>query len=452
MASALLAFPGKNGKAIKPLHVKPHRDERGALEAGETFKTHEPRGKKLFKILGFPDTTEEDRAEDYHVELQLSRGLQHPITGEYQYPRFSVQDAREKKQKKGFKAKTTTDFDDSQGIFGELLKSGVVVKEAVSDAVMEGVSEFVTQVSEKTDKVNVTEKGKAVEEAYLALPADMRISLQDIDANNVSLKTKTVDEFYEIRDIIHELTFHLFHDKTYAVAHEDAMWFGGKPSKHIKTDLDRLLGSGQFANSNPVISMIGVHLEPMLQAARSFLCAIRQIINILTWQDPILSFWVTLGLIASGLVLLIFPFRLFFLALGLVILGPQNYIFITFINPSFLENLKSKKEAKRQAKKARVAKEKFTGIPENQPIISCHTSDNSQPISLTFSDVDKKALHQVCVPYSQLTYRRDNYWPPQPEYGKCDPDVRSFLKSMKKLEKLEARSGSLGCAKNRAPS
>jgi hypothetical protein len=278
----------------------------------------------------------------------------------------------------------------------------------------------------------------------------LRIPEQRIDYSTISEKKKASDELEGIRDLIHKFSFHLFLDKTYAIGYEDSMWFGGRPSKDVKNDLDRLLGAGQFANSNPLISLVSVHLEPIVRTIHGVICVVRQIINILTWQDPILSFWVSIGFIVFAFVLAIFPYRHFFFVVGFCALGPQNYVFIRYIKPSFVEEFKEKKQAKTLAKIAKRKEKKFSGIPENQPIISCHTTNNVKRRSFSLDEVEKKALHQVCVPYSQLTYRRDNYWPPQPEYAKCDPNIEGFEKSIAKLQKLSAREQIIGSAVNRA--
>jgi hypothetical protein len=179
--------------------------------------------------------------------------------------------------------------------------------------------------------------------------------------------------------------------------------------------------------------------------------ALRCIINICTWQDPICSFWVTIALFVAAFVSIIFPFRLFFFATGFAFLGPQNSL-IAYIRPNFLEELKEKKEEKREARLAARKEKKIEGIPKNQPIFTSHTSDSSPPLNLSVEDVDRRGIHQVCVPYSQLTYRRDSYWPPEPEYGKCDPNAHGFEKSAERLRELNSRKGSIGIPAQRSSS
>lgn len=465
MFAALFKLPGKKYKSIQPLYVKPHKDERSALVPGKTYKTHQQQGKTLFRLLGLSAETADDQPEDYHMEFPLSRGLRHPITDEYQYPRLTAEECRVKK-KDAHKSKEDTD-----GSYSEFMT--VMSNGKTEEASSTNLSQFPTRlgltseslpnmIRDKAEKKpvcelkaklkislkkkchNKSDADREMEDAFRSLPSRMRIPNQDIDAKKVSDgKKKIAEELGQFRTKIHNATKNMFHDKTYIMGQEDAIFFGGKQSKHVASDLDKLLGAGQYASSNPVTSMIGVHLEPMVDAAHAVLGMLRAVVNICTWQDPILSFWVTMGLIAGAFVTLIFPFRLFFFAIGLVVLGPQNWAFITYIRPNFLEELKEKKEIKKQAKLAKRKEKKFRGIPKNQPIVTAHTSDSSPPLSLSLDDVDKRGIHQVCVPYSQLTYRRDNYWPPEPEYGKCEPNTLGFQKSTERLKVLDNHKGSI---------
>eukprot|EP00980_Cylindrotheca_fusiformis_P011118 scaffold2557_cov121-Cylindrotheca_fusiformis.AAC.1 len=441
MFAGLFQLPGRKSRTIEPLYVKPHRDDRSALVPGKTYKTHVQKGKIAFQLLGFSAKTEDDQPEDYQMEFPLSRGLRHPLTDEYQYPRFTVEESRVSKTAANEKSK-----DDVDSSYAEIfsLRSGSTAEDdpttpsppptrlgMTTDALQslladhnpanEIKSRLKTALKKKSTQMSDIEL--EMEESFRNLPPIMRIPHQDIDAKQISgEKKKVLEELNEARANVHKLTKHLFHDKTHIIGQEDAVYFGGKKSKNVVGDLDKLLGAGQYAVSNPVMSKIGLHLEPLIDAAHAVLGAFRSITNIVTWQDPILSFWATLVLIAAAIVSIIFPFRLFFFVIGVAVLGPQNFFFIRFIRPNFLEELKEKKEVKRQARLAKKTEAHFKGVPTNQPIFTAHTSDNSPPLSLSLEDVDERAIHQICVPYSQLTYRRDSYWPPQPEYGKCEPN------------------------------
>jgi hypothetical protein len=470
MLAALFKLPGQKSRAIEPLYVKTHKDERSALVADKTYKTHQQRGKKLFELLGFTSETEHDQPEDYHMEFPLSRGLLHPITDEYQYPRLTIEECRVKKKS------PQKDKDDNLGTDSEFV-AAMSSEKTDDDSVnplqfpgrlgftkenlqaMIGDKAVKSPISGVKSKLKMSLKkchqksdfDRELVEAFRNLPSSLRIPDQDIDAKEISDGKKISEELDEFRDNIHNLTFNLFHDKTYIMEQNDAVYFGGKQSKNVATDLNRLLGAGQYASANPVMSKIGVHLEPLIDAAHSMLGTLRSIINVYTWQDPICSFWVTIALFVAAFVSIIFPFRLFFFATGFAVLGPQNSL-IAYIRPNFLEELKEKKEEKREARLSASKEKKFIGIPRNQPIFTAHTSDNSPPLNLSVEDVDRRGIHQVCVPYSQLTYRRDSYWPPEPEYGKCDPNTHGFEKSAERLRELNSRQGSIGIPAQRSSS
>jgi len=420
-------------------------------------------------LLGFKAETEEDQPEDYHIEFPLARGLRHPITDEYLYPKFSIKDCRVEKKASSQHAKD--DYDDG-GSYAEVvaavssdtsqlssrigLAAGTFqarignTLERGKDQLEKGKSRFgktkqMLEVSMSSE--GKTDADKQLAEAFQKLPKNLQIQDQNIDVAEISDigGKKIVDELYDVRNDVHELAKYAFLDKTHTIAQQDAIYFGGKHSKNVAGDLQKLLGTGAHTTNNPVKSMIAVHMTPLVSAIQAFISGFRCGANVLTWQDPILSFWVTIALFAAAFVSLVFPFRLFFIVVGAVVLGPQNYFFIKYIRPNFLGEIKTRQHVKRLKKLANPKKKKVhQDIPTNQPIVTSHTSDNSPPLELSMDQVDKRGIHQVCVPYSQLTYRRDNYWPPQPEYGRCDPHTRGFERSMERMQEMMRRQNAIG--------
>lgn len=483
MLYALIGFKGDDSKAIRPLFVRPHEDERSNLIRGETYETHLQQGKSIFELLGFESISEYDYPEDYHMEIPFSRGLTHPVKGDYQYPRFSVKEAMVQKSGKFFNRVAATEEEEEEemldNFFQNLQSLDTVVTPSKKDAGNDGNS---VQIFEKqssgrsgfTSSGNanmidvlqgMTEKSKGVTEGvkafkrdvassisgfklsnasdfelslleeYRNLPSDMKIPVQDINATTVKDGKKLIDDLHEFRDTVHKFSFHLFNDKAYTVA-PDSVYFGrgkkedksGNQTQIVRYELDRLLNCGQHISGNPVRKYIGVHLEPLIKTFQGGLCTFRSIYFVLTWRDPILSFWVTLGLAIAAFILSIFPFRLFFFVLGVAVVGPQNWVFAKFVRPNIIEELKEKKIEKRRKKNLEKLKNPKSTLPlkelaGDQPIISSHTSDNTAPPNLSIEDLDKREVHQVCVPYSQIKYNRDYHWPPEPRYAKCDPYI-----------------------------
>jgi len=476
------------GKPIEPLYVRPHRDEASALKSENTVKTHDEIARTLFDLLGFKSCTEGDYPEDYHMEFPLSRGIRHPIDymDEYLYPKFSIEECKVKK--KSQQSKNNEDDDDRafsmdivtavtniqkdpgqlrsragtaaatlQAKFGDTLdrgKGGLLKGKEMLNQTKE-MLEMNTLGHPDVGRSLTASSGKLDLEDTMAaefqrLPKNLQIQNQDIDVPEISEsgeKKKIIEELTGVRNEFHDISKFAFLDKTHIIAQKDPIFFGGKQSKNCGGDLDKLLGLGTHSTANPVKSMIAAHMAPLVSAIHAFLHAIRCLVNIATWHDPILSFWVTLGIFAAAVVSLFFPFRIFFVLVGLGVLGPQNYFFVKYVRPHIREEI-SEFQKKKRLKKLKRAKENkkkvHRDIPTNQPIITSHTSDNSPPLELTLNHVDKRGVHQVCVPYSPLTYRRDNYWPPQPEYGRCDPDVSGFERSMQRMQQLSSRKSTIG--------
>jgi hypothetical protein len=288
------------------------------------------------------------------------------------------------------------------------------------------------------------------------LPPRLRIPDQDADAKGPARTKKLGEELNELRDNMHKLTFHLFHDRTHVVRQKNACFFGqanwGRAGQ-VDHELERLLNIGQYSTANPVVARVGLYVEPIISAAHSGLCTSRALYNVVTWRDPILSFWVTLFLAAAVVVLAIFPWRLFCFVTGFVIVGPQNWILRVMDErgttpkriTEFLEN-----RGKKQEEREKMRKEKdFGEIPRDQPIISGHM-DNAPPIQLSFDDVNLRELHEVSVPYSQLMFQRMYDWPPEPQYAKCEPTEELEQAQQQLRTMLRSRHGSTGSSMSQA--
>lgn len=153
------------------------------------------------------------------------------------------------------------------------------------------------------------------------------VRVQDREGDN---KVTLTEDLQDIKEKVHELTFNLFNDRAYVVKDPNAqVW--GKPWRSEKKkgdynatkDLEKLLRVGQYSHSNPVLARIGLYIEPIVSASMSALCAFRALFNIFTWQDPFLSFWVSLGCAIVIVILFFFPWRLFMFFVGVISVGPQ---------------------------------------------------------------------------------------------------------------------------------
>lgn len=231
---------------------------------------------------------------------------------------------------------------------------------------------------------------------------------QNIDIEGPSTGKKITDDLADIKDKMHELTWHLFDDHIYCIRdEEDICYFGEakksdrKKKKELSSRLDKLLEVGQYSHPNPFISRVGMYVEPMVASTYSFLCFFRAGYNIFIWRDPMLTFWVTVILGILAFVLFIFPWRIFMFLVGFGLLGPQNWV---------IRILREKGKLPPAKKFSRPKDEKIVFDPTSQPIFSSNNKDNS-------NTPDHREVHQIVVPYSPLLYQRFYDWPPEPQYA-----------------------------------
>jgi hypothetical protein len=254
---------------------------------------------------------------------------------------------------------------------------------------------------------------------------------QNIDVEGPSSGKKLTDDLDEIKDKMHELTWHRFDDKAYVLNKTGSLYFGDskKPEKRRKTDvprrLDKLLHLGQYSHSNPFVARVGLYVEPIIGSSYSFLCLFRAGFNVVTWRDPMLTFWLSLICGVLGLVLFIFPWRLFLFILGVLLVGPQNWAIRVLRERGHLPPAKLSRSAKHRLNpedpQSSQKDEENHNSWKDQPVFACHHRPNrSGPVGPP--NVDPREVHRVVVPYSPLIYQRFYDWPPEPQYAqvKCD--------------------------------
>jgi hypothetical protein len=147
-----------------------------------------------------------------------------------------------------------------------------------------------------------------------------------------------------------------------------------------------------------------------------FLSMFRLSFNVMTWRDPLLTFWVVMLGCLLVVSLHLFPWRLFLGAVGLGFVGPHNWV---------MRILKEKKEGKeefdydKQIRKKR--KERSSQQHGHAPFFSSFAPDNRL---VRDDQLDTSKFMEVAVPVTPLYFRRFYDWPPEPEYArvaKCNP-------------------------------
>jgi len=261
-----------------------------------------------------------------------------------------------------------------------------------------------------------------------------RIPQQNIDVK-VKGDGKTIaDELQEIEEKIQKATKHVFRDDAYLITDRSQPPFGKRTREsnytNIERDLNKLLGIGQFSQWNPIVTKYSVQFEPLIRIFCVVLSLYRSIYNIFTWRDPYLSFWVSLLCLVTTVVMVMFPWRPCLFIVGLVALGPQNWIVRLFRGqmrssdessnrPSrflraFRELVKSSDDDQEDDKSTKRNQKLLKGDP--QPLFFAH-APASKPISEPRTK-DTVGTQHVVVPYSPLLSQRFYDWPPDPKYAR----------------------------------
>ena len=211
-----------------------------------------------------------------------------------------------------------------------------------------------------------------------------------------------------------------------------------------KDEYHRLLSLGKYAHSSLIVSRITQFVQPMLEMAQIGIFINRTLYNILTWRDPILSYWI----VVIGTVLVVclhcFPWRILFGLAGIYLVGPQNLIIRIakekaggYEEPNFDVVIKKKKIAKEEK------------VYPDEPLFSNMAPDNR---IVRQELLDTSNIRPVAVPVGPLMYNRFYDWPPEPEYARVkidhipqnDPHVASYLESLEfdhKEEQQKSKGG-----------
>lgn len=344
---------------IKPVMIQPSREDvtdgdkadSGKASYPYTVETHKPRGKFLFRSVGFL------RSEESLMENPNSRHLEFPFSSGDIYPKVRVEEALNTKQEPKEKGSSPDQNDDGgcdpscvdedeltietksskftpkllepndddlssrpspQRLFPEETNPSKSCNDFENESLGGDMSES-ADFSAETEELLIAKKNGVH-------PRDL-IPDQNIDFVVDNGGKKLTDDLIEIRENMHRLTWNLFNDKTHVIKDQDATFFGADKKSTKKKDVDqqlqRLLDVGSFSHSNPFVARAGLYMMPLVGAALSFLSVARSSFNIWTWRDPFLSFWFSIFGILLAFVLFIFPWRLFFAVAGVILVGPQ---------------------------------------------------------------------------------------------------------------------------------
>jgi len=134
----------------------------------------------------------------------------------------------------------------------------------------------------------------------------------------VSVKaTRTLkEEIVHGRNLLQKSTMRLFDDRLFIVSEYDP---GHSTGRGIA--LNQVIGANKY--KSPIVAKIAEYGAPGLECLKVGLSMIRAIFNIFLWRDPFLTSLFLLGIILLLCVMFVFPWRLFFFAVGFGAFGPQ---------------------------------------------------------------------------------------------------------------------------------
>jgi hypothetical protein len=400
------------------------------------IKTHRPLGKSLFRMLGFLPGNHLAEAQ-MHIEMPYSDGVDHP--------RFTVKDSlviRSKESQRLLSQET-----EDAGLLG-------LANQTQEQLAHQGLDDFLDEDKDvdgkstafEEDEVEEEDDGFIVEIKVLNKPPQ-----QDINIKGKGGK-KLTDQLAEARHKVHGILLHAFNDRTYKIddkgakAAQSGNNIGISQKSHSKPlqkslfkrsasrdepqkspstdelkpgvdvaarkdDYNKLLAIDKYSHGNPWVNKVGVILQPIVEIALEWLCLFRALFNIFTWRDPILSFWISIIGPVLVVVLHLFPWRWVMGIVGLLVMGPQNWL---------LRVMRERKEdfepydVDKIVKKKRV-KEEIEPEEEELPLFSMYAPDN-RPVNN--SQIDPSNVRKIVVPYSPLMYQRFYDWPPENEYAR----------------------------------
>jgi len=450
------------------------------------LRTHKPWGRRLFWLLGFINNDE--NFEHDQLEMPFSTGIEHP--------RFTVKDSlvirrntskSESRQKKldlktiqsnvlhaaSERALKFTHLNDEDKEAEEAALDFLDAEgnEDVEEDPLETFNLLLNGQESIADDLNGESGGPQVEKRK-------KPPLQNVDTKKKA--DKPIGEVLaKVNLKVRGIFLNVFNDRTYIVKEQDTEEDSNskikekpksgvrslrsprrrgelsRPSKEsirsIADANDKLLKTGSYSNSNKYVAKIGVMVLPLVEILYQLMYACRALFNIVTWRDPILTFWFTIFGPIVVIILHFFPWRLVLSIVGVALFGPQNWVLRVIrerkgiFPPDFdTQIIPVKKKKKNQEGQSE---------PKDEPVFSSQFYQN-EPID--YSQVNTSVMRHILVPYSRLMYSDRFYdWPPEKEFTRVTadssvlaesepkPEVASCDKTVRSTKSIKNKSGHL---------
>jgi len=240
-------------------------------------------------------------------------------------------------------------------------------------------------------------------------------------------------ELLRAKERLQNKTLRLFDDRIYFVSEDDIV---NKTSmESVERHLDNELGIYNYPN--PVMKKLAEYLSPILEIMTIGLNFCRVTFNMFMWRDPYLSFWVLLFFVFLFLILLVFPWQLFFFFCGIVLVGPQNWIL--FIKKGKIE---SKITETSEQSKNQPNRDNSSDIVFNE---KSETSENDTKCSNCSPEIDKSnSSNIVTLEDEQNASKHDNE-----DTSINDEDDASVNDTSMKLQKNPKKTARQHCTRPR---
>jgi len=228
---------------------------------------------------------------------------------------------------------------------------------------------------------------------------------------------------------LHSMSGHIFHKQVSRPIHLSENESSGQDSKKslLLSENEKMQGL-QTKYGNPLIAMTAKFLEPVMRCLQVYLSIVRAGFSVATWKDPYMSFWILIGLIFLMIFLIVFPWKLFFLIIGIVSFGPQNLVF-RLADKKKLESSHSAQHSNKGATSSAEPDQKCPDAGEEEQEFSSVDlsgqccSRSQRPLFAVQSGNKKKFTPQeIIVPYGRLRQERFFHWPPYRSVS-CSTDL-----------------------------
>jgi len=251
-----------------------------------------------------------------------------------------------------------------------------------------------TSPAEETDGATTLNDSTCPPRLHLIIPE------QDVKAKSAKKKGNMQQDIEKVHLKVSRASLHLFEDRVFQAE-----------------DMEEAKKMLSMNNSkNPIRRKFNPVLGGVMKMFEIQLSFVRAVFNVCMWNDPMLSFWISMVIFGLAVVLFIFPWRLFFFVIGFLGLGPQNY---------FLYDLYLLK----RASKSKKTPTKEDPVQERRKSMNTGDSEDVSRSPLLFREnvwmkPDGKR-REVIIPGGDCVFRFNRFydWPPEPATTKIGKEM-----------------------------